>query len=61
MNNNKVILFLNTIKFLKFKQILYRVYYQIKKIISIEFNFEKQEINFLKINKQNLLYNENFL
>ena len=60
MNNNKVILFLNTIKFLKFKQILYRVYYQIKKIISIEFNFEKQEINFLKINKQNLLYNENF-
>ena len=29
-------------------------------LISIITNLEKQEINFLKINKQNLLYNENF-
>ena len=51
MKIKKISLFFKTIKYLKFKQIFYRIYYFFSKKIFLDFNLTYKSIKFIKINQ----------
>jgi hypothetical protein len=64
MIQNNIKLYFNTFKYLKFKQIFYRIYYYIKKYVSVEWVYHIDSIQLLKIHKikknENLYFRNKF-
>jgi len=58
LNNKKILLVFNTVKYLKFKQIFYRVYYYFKQRLPFKFKKGSENFNVNHINFTLYLYNK---